>query len=163
MTDFEYLNQVHAEIRRWCSAEPDNAHLRHLERQTWDRVRAAQRREGLPLVLRFDAPGYVEFGVKGHERIVRNPGLGGLDDAWRVFLVGVQAVDALHACDLVGTVGRPGNALRNRLAKAAEWLDREGCPELARCLRAPVLSVTDAGQINYNPAAHPEIDLGLLR
>lgn len=162
MTEFDYLRQVHAVLRVQCQAHPDDVVMRDLERATWSRVQAAQRRDGLPMVFRMDMPGYLEIGVLGCEQVFKHPGLTGLDDAWRIFLAGLTASNTLHASDLVEGGQRPGNALRNRMAKAAEWVEREGrCPELARAMRPPVVVITDDGRIGYRPNHHPHIDLGM--
>lgn len=163
MTEFEYLYRVHAVLLKQCREHPTDTDLRELERATWERVQAAQRRGGMPMVFRMDMPGYVVLGVRGDEHEIKHPGLAGLDDAWQIFLAGLTASDTLHAADLVGRVQRPGNALRNRMAKAAEWIERYGnCPELARAMRAPVMVISDDGRIAYHPDQHPPIDLGLL-
>jgi hypothetical protein len=92
--------------------------------------------------------GYVTLGLKGHAQAYPHPGHRGLDDASVIFWHGSTVSSTLNACDLVGTAAkRPGNTLRNRLAKAAHWVEYGPgrCLELARAIRS--ISISDDGHI----------------
>lgn len=151
MTDYDVLNELHSKARDLVNAchDPDlRGGIEGLRRDLWNQVLAAKKRGGVSLVLDLSMPGYVRAGYKGREVTRAHPGHPGLEDAWRILLQGPVVQDTLTASDLVGDVKRPGNTLRNRLATAAEWIDREvGCPELAQALRRPCISISDDGRI----------------
>lgn len=102
------------------------------------------RREPLPLVLRWPAPGLVEIGTEGDTRIYPAPDLKGLDLAHRIFLHSVTGRPALRFAD-------ESNALRNLLARAANWAEPR-CIELANAIRA--ISIHAEGEFavpRFNP------------
>lgn len=124
----------------------------------WQRtVQAAPSRQNL--VFYVDSPGYVTIGPQGRAVTLEHPGLAGLDYAWQILLVGVGAQHVLHAATLLDNPGRrPGNALRNALAAAADWVEYTAlCPLLAVTIRG--ISVANDGTIHYNPANGPRISL----
>lgn len=114
------------------------------------------------LVFTLDMPGFVILGREGKAQSLPSPKLSGLDYAWRVFLLGAGAGSALDASALLGaSTKRPGNALRNRLADAADWVERTGgCRQLATAIRS--IRVSEDGGIEYDPSRHPPILLSLL-
>ena len=87
----------------------------------------AQERACTVIVFRQSAPGYLDIGPEGANLLYPDPGLVGLWEAWTIFLNSPTAHD---------TLWRPsGTALRNALARAADWADPR-CRELANAIRA---------------------------
>ncbi len=138
MKDFEY----HHLVVQICNGnETDRAKVAAVKAEAWRRIRT-------PIVFDRSAPGYLRIGAEGQELELPDPGLEGLGDAWLILLHGPTAKHALRA-----TYFAPSpNALRNRLAKAAQWIDKTAkCRELAQALRRPYLVISDDGTITVNP------------
>ena len=154
MTEFEVFSGAHAlasEALDSCTDADRRRYLQDLRKELWSALGRVQRQDAAPLVFDLTMPGYVTLGRAGEERVLPHPGLPGLDDAWRILLAGLTAKDTLRAADIIGGK-RPGNALRNRLAHAAEWIERTGmCPALAQVLRRPSISITEDGLIIPGP------------
>jgi hypothetical protein len=109
-------------------------------------------------VFDLSAPGYITVGAQGCERIHQAPDLPGLMDAWRIFAFGVGAGGILHATDFVGNVRHPANALRNRLSRAAHWIEREACcSQVAQALRSPSIRIKSDGSIHIGTRPHIEL------
>ena len=159
MTDSEIFSGAHAVVRdaRNACRDPEKRdHLEQLRAALWERTLVAQRDEALPLVFDTLMCGYITLGVSGETQTYPHPGHPGLDDAATIFSHGLTVCNTLHASDLVGLVKRPGNTLRNRLAKAAEWMDRVAvCHELSRAVRT--ISISDDGRIGVG--RHLNIEL----
>lgn len=157
-SELEILGHAHAVLRdahAGCTDQRQREHLAQVRDGLWGLMRQARSRSQATLVFAFHMHGYLTLGIDGQERIVRDPGLPGLEHAWRIFLLGLTVADTLTASELVGDVKRPDNALRNQLATAATWAEREGqCRELAIAMRCPTLSISDTGHITLvNPPA----------
>lgn len=155
MTEAETFGGAHAVVRdarNTCHDPEKRDYLEQLRGALWERARIAQRVEALPLVFAASMPGYITIGRQGDAHTYPDPGLAGLSDAWRIFSHGLTVGHTLNASDLGGT----SNALRNRLTKAAEWVERAtGCRELARAVRS--ISINNDGRIDFGQ--HMKIDL----
>lgn len=154
----ELLSQAIAALgkARNCTDTESATHLAYLMAELQPHQRDAARLEAMPLVFRpANMPGYIQLGRQGSEVTCPDPGLPGLEDAWRIFFIGVAVQDILHAEDIVGDdCNQPGNALRNRLAKAAEWIEGlgvPGCREIAQAMRRPSISISSLGIITAGP------------
>lgn len=162
MDDLDYQRRVQAalDFAYQQSADPTRrSEYLALKAEAAKRIRSATVRPSI--VFDLSMSGYVTLGLEGNERTFLDPGLAGLEYAWRIFLNGVAAKDALHASDLLDSPGpRPGNTVRTRIAAAAEWVERAaGCPPLAVAMRRPSISISDAGEIEHDPARGPRIIL----
>jgi len=160
-SEFEILSTAHHAVQAMLNAERDPTRrdaLDQVREILMARAHVAKRLQGPPLVFYLPMPGYVVLGTEGKEQTYPHPGHPGLGDAWSIFTHGLTASNTLHAVDLVGVVKRPGNALRNRLATAADWVERDtNCWELAQAMRRPSISISDDGRIVV--AARPQINL----
>lgn len=105
------------------------------------------RRASRPVVLAFEAYGYVTAGLAGEEAVYHDPRLEGLQVAHAVFLEGINAPAVLRASDW----GMTPDGMRNALKRAAEWAERR-CAKLAVAIRA--ISVAKDGRPTFAPA-HP--------
>lgn len=148
-TEAEMLSATHAVLRdsRNACTDPERRdHLERLRRWAWDRVLSAQRQSTMPLVFDIRTPGFVTLGVGADVQTFEHPGLQGINDLAAIFAAGPTVSSTLHAVDLVGNVRRPGNALRNRLSRAAQWIEYVAdCRELACYVQS--ISARDNGQI----------------
>jgi len=124
---------------------------------TWRR-RAAFQVAAPELVLDMRMVGYVTFGELGNLVTMDDPGLAGLRDACEIFRLGTIVGSVFTASRFVGQVSRPGQALRNRLAAAAGFVDTY-CQALARAMRSPQIEVTNAGLITHNAHLGPRVHL----
>jgi hypothetical protein len=160
MTEFELLSISHKAVQAQYNGEGDPERRKYLMEARdalWGRVKAAERRDGPPLVFDTTMAGYITLGPEGGTQTYVHPGLAGLDFAWQILLLGVGACSTLHASDLVGPTEHPGNTVRNLLARAAAWVEHDtGCYEIARAIRGIKLSkdgrILDAPQIALVPA-----------
>jgi len=162
MTDLEYHQLVIAAASAAYESETSpvrRGYFLDLKREA--KLRADRAAFGQPLVFILDAPGYVTIGEQGAERSYPRPDLAGLEHAWIIFINGLAGNSFLHASTILDRPGKqPGNALRNSLAKAAAWIEREcRCAALAAAMRAPSLQVQEDGSIRYNPNRHARIKL----
>ncbi len=105
------------------------------------------RRESLAVVFIFEMPGYVLAGLEGEARPYRDPNIDGLRIAHEVMISGINAPAVLRASDWAMTP----NAMRNTLARAAEWADSR-CPRLAVAIRA--IRISKEGRPSFEPN-HP--------
>ena len=156
MDDFHFYSKVGhaiAYVSENCADQERRRELQILKAEIIQRTKLAAFKPPAVFTFAFPAPGYITLGVEGQERTLRCPDLDGLAYAWEIFLNGVAAGDALHATSLLRDPGRhPGNALRNAITKAADWVERTGgCPALAVAMRSPAMSITDAGDIRFTP------------
>jgi hypothetical protein len=161
MNESELFTVAHTalrEARRTC-LEPDRrAYLDEAMGAMWARLQDARRQSARVWVFDCSAPGYITLGEQGVEQIHQSPDLPGLLDAWRIFAFGVGAGGILHATDFVGNVGHPANALRNRLARAAQWIEREAhCSSIAQALRSPAIRIKSDGSIQIGARPHIEL------
>ena len=152
--DYEFFRRSGAVILAaidTCDDRDQLAELRELKAQTTERLLQASFKP--PVLFGFRAPGYVTVGVLGMERTLPHPGLSGLDYAWIILLHGIHASSVLHASTVLRNPGkRPGNALRNCLAEAADWVERAGgCVDLANAMRSPAMVITGSGGICFTP------------
>jgi len=114
------------------------------------------KRLGKPHIF-YVSPGYVILGRHGCEDPERlHPGLAGLDIAAQIFRLGVTAGSCLDTHMLVK--GGKGNALKNALTAAAEWIEREGHPRIAGEIRR--IKVSRNGGFTYDPSGL-KLDLDL--
>jgi hypothetical protein len=105
-----------------------------------------------PTTLDMSAPGFLTITDRHGRRQFREPGIDGMSDALVLFQLGVNAGHAVHASDLVDPSPTAGATLRQRIKRVALWFETVACcDDLARALRRPVLSITDAGEIAFNP------------
>lgn len=166
MTNFEFFTQTHQALAELARVTKDPARRRHLEglaTECWNRRQVATRNES-PVAFDLRRSGYVWISCPDDADKCTchpHPGLQGLEDAWRIFQHGPSVRHVLTAADLVGDVARPANALRNRLAAAATWVEGHN-HHLARVFRPPVLSVGNDGLISFDPAAGPRIRLSVF-
>jgi len=165
LSEREYLTAAHSLVREAGAKEQDARRRRYLDdvrAGLWAMVQSASRRADQPLVFDVWTGCYAIIGRADRVRVLDMPlGLPGLRDAWNILLRakdGPPACGPLHASDFVGNVRRPGNALRNRLANAAAWIERTAeCPDLAAVLRSPSISIACDGRITLGRI--PEIRL----
>lgn len=163
MNDLELFEAAHQSLNREARACTDPERRAWLERASafmWCKVLDARRQKDAQKTWVFDCsnPGYITLGEQGEEQIHQAPSLPGLLDAWHIFAWGVGAGGILHATDFVGNVGHPANALRNRLARAAQWVeDAACCPAIAQALRSPAISVMADGALHIGPRPHIEL------
>lgn len=157
MTEIDYHNLV-AEAAGEAYELTLDQRFNELREEAKKRVALAS--PAVPLVFADGAPGYLAIGPLDSCRIVKNPeGVPGLDLAWRILQAGNIVGDILDARILMPDCEhRPANALRNALARAAEWIEDEGaCPDLAALLRKPFLQVSIDGRIRVRTARRPPI------
>lgn len=156
MDDVLYLQRVRAalvELEDSCTDAEHVAGLRLLKAETGRRLQAAAFPP--PVVFDLRMPGYATIGEVGRLRTLVLPDLEGVHIAHQVLgavgLLGAAVHSVLRAEDLLARPGaRPANALRNALAGAANWLERDaGCPRLAAAVRSPALRVSQDGRIAY--------------
>ena len=107
-----------------------------------------------PVTLNFSAPGYVTITDGKGERCLKEPPYAGFTAMRQLFLLGVNASSALHAADLVDNSPIAGAMLRGQLKRVAKWFEVTAkCREVAQQLRRPFLSISDEGDITFNPTA----------
>ena len=154
MDDYTYFHGVHQLLideLRDCRDPARIVHLNELKAENRQRIQDAAFKP--PVVFSFPMPGYVLIGTRGRERELPAPDLDGLYHAWDIFIEGIMTRDTLHASDLLRNAGKwPGNALRNTLAKASDWVEKQaGCLPLANAMRSPAMRISAEGVINYIP------------
>lgn len=128
-----------------------------LSRELWARSKAIP--FDRPVVFMSHGSGHLTIGLQGKERIFIHPGLAGLESALRIFAMG--GVSPMQAADFVNPSStHPGNALREQLRDAADWVEAVArCPGLARCMRPPVISISTAGGVRFNAGLAPRLIL----
>lgn len=122
----------------------------------WHRLAAASPHRP-PLVFGLGEPGAVAMGREGDVALFDDPGLSGIRYAWTIMAADPVRRARLRAAGIVRKpVRRPANALRNALAKAADWMERR-CPDLAAAVRR--ISVSNDGGLRYNEVVGQRIFL----
>lgn len=156
LTERECLFAAHHLARDAWGRETDPDRKRHFQavhERLFDLLQSAKRHEAEPLV--FDmyhfSPALIGRGDNVRAFNVPRGLLPGLRNAWEILdraNSGIARHFPLDATQFVGERRYAGNALRNRLANAANWVERVAkCPDLAVLMRAPTISISPDGTI----------------